>query len=289
MTRSSLTSSTPRRELGDAREHAHVAPLADSRANPLAGFQDDWLGLASQVRRSRRANGADPNDGDAMRVRVVHKAAPSCWSPLSTNRRLRHPGLRLCALRRRFSEWRMDVALAPRFGRWDESLDDAVTERGRHGTTEQVPIVQEDGSKFTSLAAVAFALPLAAPSADAQAPSTLSATGLAQADVSRKTAGARRRSARRSRPPARRRCRSQLPTANGERRNSPAAGVTLGALLASSDGGQRDAQAAANCAGLARPADVRRAGLTARAPVARRGARDGPRHARRVGRRHAGH
>jgi len=94
-------------------------------------------------------------------------------------------------------------------------------------------------SKSTSLAAVAFVFLLAAPSANAQAPNTLSATGVAQADIkpeNRKSETSIRAAVQAARAQA-----LPLAIADGKRRArelATAAGVTLGALVALSDSGQ---------------------------------------------------
>ena len=75
--------------------------------------------------------------------------------------------------------------------------------------------------EFTSLAAVACAFAFAAPTAHAQTPSTLSSTGVAQADVepdNRNSETSIRAAVRR---PARRRFRWHSPTASGARRSWP--------------------------------------------------------------------
>ncbi len=93
--------------------------------------------------------------------------------------------------------------------------------------------------KSMSLVLVAFALLLAAPTAHAQTPGTLSASGLAQAEVkpeNRKSETSIREAVRAARAQA-------LPLAIAEAKRraqelATAAGVTLGALVSISEGGQ---------------------------------------------------
>ena len=93
-------------------------------------------------------------------------------------------------------------------------------------------------TKSVSLVTVAFALLATAPAAHAQTPSTLSATGLAQADVkpeNRNSETSIRAAVKAARGQA-----LPLAIADGKRRAqelATAAGVTLGALVALSDSG----------------------------------------------------
>jgi hypothetical protein len=59
------------------REHAHVTPRANARADGVPGLEDHRLQAArEQVRRGGQPDGAGSDDRDAVGVVVIHAAAP---------------------------------------------------------------------------------------------------------------------------------------------------------------------------------------------------------------------